>query len=320
MMDWLQAHPMTLVGLVLWAIGILWLMPGAAGNSKPARLPRGLTTPFIAIANRVLPAILGRLTAFLLENLNPFVVVTAAGLVLFIQSSGLGQGEVAEEIMFWVFAVSALLCGVLMITARNPVYAALWFALATLATCGLFLLQSAPFLAAATIIVYAGAVIVTFLFVIMLAQQSGAAGYDQRSGQSLMATISAFVLLGAVAMTLQQEKLEIGVPVVVAKANGTGDSMATSSANMISMAPAPVEAASAEPSASASLSSEEKVAAKPGNLLSKADPDHAVGDLKGLGRSLFSDYLFAVELAGTLLLVASIGAIALAPRREQGAI
>jgi NADH-quinone oxidoreductase subunit J len=45
-----------------------------------------------------------------------------------------------------------------------------------------------------------------------------------------------------------------------------------------------------------------------------------VGDLKGLGRSLFSDYLFAVELAGTLLLVASIGAIALAPRREQGAL
>ena len=303
MMDWLQAHPMTVVGLVLWAVGILWLMPGAAGNSKPARLPRGLTAPFIAIANRLLPGILGRLNAFLLENLNPFVVVTAAGLVLFVQSSGLGQGELAEEIMFWVFAVSALLCGVLMITARNPVYAALWFALATLATCGLFLLQSAPFLAAATVIVYAGAVIVTFLFVIMLAQQSGAAGYDQKSGQSLMATISAFVLLGAVAMTLQQDKLEIGVPVVVAKAKSDVAS-AASSETMISM----------------TSSSETKAPAKPGNLLSAADPDHAVGDLKGLGRSLFSDYLFAVELAGTLLLVASIGAIALAPRREQGAL
>ena len=64
----------------------------------------------------------------------------------------------------------------------------------------------------------------------------------------------------------------------------------------------------------------EEKPAVPGNLLSSADPDHAVGDLKGLGRSLFSDYLFAVELAGTLLLVASIGAIALAPRREQGAL
>ena len=59
---------------------------------------------------------------------------------------------------------------------------------------------------------------------------------------------------------------------------------------------------------------------QPGNLLSKADADHPVGNLKGLGRSLFGDYLFAVELAGTLLLVASIGAIAIAPRREQGTL
>lgn len=271
MMDWLQAHPMTVVGLVLWAVGILWLMPGKqAGSTRPK---------------------------------IPGLLLTSAGVFAFCLSCGKPQTELANEVMFWVFAIGALLCGVLMITAKNPVYAALWFALATLATCGLFLLQSAPFLAAATVIVYAGAVIVTFLFVIMLAQQSGAAGYDQRSGQSLLATISAFVLLGAVAMTLQQEKLEIGVPVVVAKAKSDGTS-AASSENMISMTP----------------SSETKAPAKPGNLLSAADPDHAVGDLKGLGRSMFSDYLFAVELAGTLLLVASIGAIALAPRREQGAL
>ena len=280
MMDWLQAHPMTVVGLVLWAVGVLWLMPGKqAGSTRPK---------------------------------IPGLLLTAAGLFAFCLSCGKPQTQLADEVMFWVFAVSALLCGVLMITARNPVYAALWFALATLATCGLFLLQSAPFLAAATIIVYAGAVIVTFLFVIMLAQQSGAAGYDQKSGQAVMATISAFVLLGAVAMTLQQEKLEIGVPVVVAKAKGGGTSAAANSENMISMVPAPA--------GSLAPSSEVKPPAKPGNLLSAADPDHAVGDLKGLGRSLFSDYLFAVELAGTLLLVASIGAIALAPRREQGAL
>jgi NADH-quinone oxidoreductase subunit J len=40
----------------------------------------------------------------------------------------------------------------------------------------------------------------------------------------------------------------------------------------------------------------------------------------GLGRSLFGDYLFAVELAGTLLLVATIGAIAIAPRRRGGTL
>ena len=132
MMDWFQSNPMTLVGLVLWAVGILWLMPAKHGGKPRSRIP-GL-------------------------------VLTAAGLVSFCLACGNPDSELADEVMFWVFGIGALLCGVLMITARNPVYAALWFALTTLATCGLFLLQSAPFLAAATIIVYAGAVIVTFLF------------------------------------------------------------------------------------------------------------------------------------------------------------
>lgn len=306
MMEWFQSHPLTLVGLVLWAVGILWLMPGSAGNKRPSRLPQGLTAPLISIADRLVPGIFGRLMTFLLENLNPFVIVAVAGLVLFMQSGGIGKSELADEVMFWVFGISALLSGVLMITARNPVYAALWFALATLATCGLFLLQSAPFLAAATIIVYAGAVIVTFLFVIMLAQQSGAAGYDQRSGQSLMATISAFILLGAITFTLQQERV-----VIEKRPLASTDTPPAAEAGTVpfAMGSAPMDPMSIP-------SVEQPV--EPGNLLSVADADHPVGNLKGLGRSLFGDYLFAVELAGTLLLVACIGAIAIAPRREQG--
>ena len=91
----------------------------------------------------------------------------------------------------------------LMITSRKPVYAALWFAMVTFSTCGLFLLQSAPFLAAATIIVYAGAIIVTFLFVMMLAQQAGATTYDQRAREPLLAAVAAFLLLGALIYVLQ---------------------------------------------------------------------------------------------------------------------
>ena len=269
MMEWLKAHPVTIVGLVLWAIGILWLMPGKE----------------IAKARPKLPGLL----------------LTAAGLVAFIVSLGKSTSDLPNTIMFWVFAVNALLCGVLMITARNPVYAALWFALATLATCGLFLLQSAPFLAAATIIVYAGAVIVTFLFVIMLAQQSGAAGYDQKAGQSWIATVSAFILLGAVTWTLQSKAIPIEAPFVAVVAEPTPDVSVGSSLTVDRNSPPPVPETA-------------------GNLLSKADAKHGVGELKGLGRSLFGDYLFAVELAGTLLLVACIGAIAIAPRRETGAL
>ena len=107
------------------------------------------------------------------------------------------RSPIGETVLFWLFAAAAIVCAILMITNRNPVYSALWFALVTLSVCGLFLLQSAPFLAAATVIVYAGAIVVTFVFVIMLAQQSGATVYDQRSRQPLLATVAAFLLLGA---------------------------------------------------------------------------------------------------------------------------
>lgn len=271
MMGWIQQHPMTIVGLVLWMIGILWLMPG-----KNAMKPR--------------PHMIG-------------VTITTVGIVTFCLSCGKANSALADDVMFWTFGIGALMSGVLMITARNPVYAALWFALATLSTCGLFLLQHAPFLAAATIIVYAGAVIVTFLFVIMLAQQSGAAGYDQKSSQPLLATLSAFVLLGALSVTLLSERIDVARPVIAAAAseNESASNGMTMSLTMPNKAPAAVPVL-------------------PGNLMSKADADHPVGNMKGLGKSLFGDYLFAVELAGTLLLVASIGAIAIAPRREQGAL
>ena len=45
-----------------------------------------------------------------------------------------------------------------------------------------------------------------------------------------------------------------------------------------------------------------------------------IGSMRVLGRSLFSDYLYFVELAGTVLLIATIGAIAIAPRRSQGTL
>ena len=114
-------------------------------------------------------------------------------------------GDYVRNGLFFLFAATAVMSAGLMITDKNPVYSALWFALVTLAVCGLFLLNSAPFLAATTIIVYAGAIIVTFLFVIMLAQQSGTtASYDHRPFQPGVASFGAFVLLGALLFTLQE--------------------------------------------------------------------------------------------------------------------
>src|ERR1700730_5982758 len=50
---------------------------------------------------------------------------------------------------------------------------------------------------AATIIIYAGAIVVTFLFVLMLAQQEGLSDADQRSREPLLASLTGFILLGA---------------------------------------------------------------------------------------------------------------------------
>src|SRR5690606_13884119 len=85
---------------------------------------------------------------------------------------------------------------VLMITARDPVYSALWFAVVVLSTSGLFLLAGAQFLAAGTVIVYAGAIIVTFLFVIMLAQSQGRAAYDRLAGRPGPASLTCLALFG----------------------------------------------------------------------------------------------------------------------------
>src|SRR6187399_376112 len=165
--NWVTQNWTEISALALMACGVWWLMP------RTVRLPK----------------IIGLLLA----------IGGADWLVYQLNASGAS----AQRVLFAAFATAAILSAILMITNRNPVYSALWFALATLAVCGLFLLQSAPFLAAATVIVYAGAIVVTFVFVIMLAQQSGATVYDQRSRQPFLATVAAFLLLGALLSTLR---------------------------------------------------------------------------------------------------------------------
>ena len=108
-----------------------------------------------------------------------------------------------ESGLFYLFATVAIASGGMLITVTNPARAALSFALVILSTCGLFLLQAAPFLMAATIIVYGGAIIVTFLFVLMLAQQTGPSDADARSREPLLSSITGFVLLIALLATLK---------------------------------------------------------------------------------------------------------------------
>src|SRR5882672_8293630 len=75
------------------------------------------------------------------------------------------------DIFFYVFAFLTLLCGALVIAnplSRSPVTSAMFLVLTIISMAGLFVLLHAFFLAAVQVLVYAGAVMVLFLFVVML--------------------------------------------------------------------------------------------------------------------------------------------------------
>lgn len=178
---------------------------------------------------------------------------------------------------FHVLAIISVASAVMMITSRNPVYSALWFAMVLLANSGLYMLQRADFLSAATIIIYAGAIVVTFLFVIMLAQPTGTARYDRFSREPLLSTatglILAAVLVGTLHYTARYE---------TAGRSGEG-----------TFRPRP------ETVAAAAAGSEHF------SEVGKAE----VADL---GKTLFVDHVASVEVIGLLLLAAVVGAVLIA--------
>ena len=73
-----------------------------------------------------------------------------------------------EEILFYVFATMTVLSAVLVVAHRHPVYSAVFLIQTLFAVAGLFLLLNAQFIAAIQVLVYAGAIMVLFLFVVML--------------------------------------------------------------------------------------------------------------------------------------------------------
>src|SRR5256885_13091354 len=76
-----------------------------------------------------------------------------------------------QDLFFYIFAALTLLCAVLVVAnpfSRNPVTSAMFLVLTIISMAGLFVLLHAFFLAAVQVLVYAGAVMVLFLFVIML--------------------------------------------------------------------------------------------------------------------------------------------------------
>jgi len=72
------------------------------------------------------------------------------------------------QALFWILSVVALFSALMVVTSRNPVHSVLWLIVTFFAISGHYILLNAQFLAIVNIIVYAGAIMVLFLFVIML--------------------------------------------------------------------------------------------------------------------------------------------------------
>src|SRR3954451_18545306 len=72
------------------------------------------------------------------------------------------------DYLFYIFAALTVICGALVIINKNPINSAMFLVLSIASMAGLFVLLHAFFLAAVQVLVYAGAVMVLFLFVIML--------------------------------------------------------------------------------------------------------------------------------------------------------
>jgi NADH-quinone oxidoreductase subunit J len=100
----------------------------------------------------------------------------------------------ASDILFYIFSALALICGVMILASRNPVNSAMFLVLTIGSLAGLFVLLEAFFLAAIQVLVYAGAVMVLFLFVIMLLDLKA----EERRKIKLLGVVGGVVAVGTI--------------------------------------------------------------------------------------------------------------------------
>lgn len=168
-------------------------------------------TPFLLYLGVAVGA-LGVALALPRRGLSPQVVggmVAGVGLGLSLLALGLKAGEHGPGIYFYLFSFIGLGAALRMISHPRPVYAALYFVLTILSSAGLYLLLSAEFMAFALVIIYAGAILITYLFVIMLATQAPTAEeidvlseYDRYSRDPIISTVAGFALLAVLTAML----------------------------------------------------------------------------------------------------------------------
>jgi NADH-quinone oxidoreductase subunit J len=216
--------------------------------------------------------------------------------------------EFLSALFFYVFSLSALVAGLLMVTARNPIYSALWFACVVLSTSGLFILAGAQFVAAGTIIVYAGAIIVTFLFVIMLAQMEGRADYDRAARSPALATFTCSLLLWCLIYSLGTLATSSTSLAYTRNNSSASEKALPRTRDLLPLYRVPETSSLAEV-----LRRADRQTSRTNDTSGEQKPNVA-----GLGESLYTDHLITVGFSGILLFAALIGAVAITnPKRPS---
>jgi NADH-quinone oxidoreductase subunit J len=253
------------------------------------------------------------------------VVVLGAGLIvaaLLVRAAARAPGG-GMGVYFWVFSAIALAGALRVVTHTRPVYSALYFVLTVFATAGLFILLWAEFMAAALVLIYAGAILVTYVFVIMLATSSAAPasataarprggdvdgdveGDDPFDGNGHAAAAPRPAVAGLA------EHDAISREPVVAAAIGFA-LMGVLLFVVFDRATEPVRPVNRDPVTLRSLDS------IPPALRGPPAPDAlppAQGPTQELGVYLFRNHVVNLELAGLILTVSMVGAIVIARRR-----
>lgn len=192
------------------------------------------------------------------------------------------------SLLFYLFAALTLGFGLMVVTARNPVTSALSLAMSFVGLAALFIGLDAYFLGAIQILVYAGAVMVLFLFIIMLLDIKEEAGRK-----------SSYVAVGGAIVLSAMLALQI---IAVATSYPAGQQTSAQVALDLKTTGAAMEAAKTSlPTITRDL--------KEGTL----------PDAKLMGLTLFSRYAFHLQVIGLLLLVGTVGVVVLSKRDKEAA-
>lgn len=276
------------------------------------------------------------------RGLSPQIIgalIGALALGLVLVGLGLKAGPAGlPNFNFYLFAFIALGSALRVISHPRPVYAALYFILTILASAGMYVLLSAEFMAFALVIVYAGAILITYLFVIMLATETPTADqvealseYDRYSREPVMATLVGFMLVAALTTMIGTGVSQLTMPT---QASSTRD---------INDLPGRVESSLRS---AGLLAADEKIATQGGDpmidlatdsgqpgrvtiaygegrtkVLTTEDPkwpkDLSLSNIEGVGFTLLRDHPGSIEIAGVVLLMAMLGAVVLAQKKVE---